>query len=139
MIKDCLPERFHAELVEGSKIPDDPFKHDIIFIEDKLGEFIRIDLLIAKYKWELQAIHEAVIITGIPMPVLSRPYLVAMKLQSTGLKDASDIVSLMGLMTDEEKAKAFELAKRTGRDKKLATLLAPPEQEEAWEPPGELL
>lgn len=138
MLKKHIPERFQVELIQGSKIPDDPFKHDVIFIEDKMGDFLRIDLLIARYKWELEAIKHAETISGIPIPVLTKPYLVAMKLQSTGLKDASDVVTLMSLMTDDEKAKTFELAKRTGRDKKLARLLAPPE-EKAQEIPEELL
>lgn len=129
MLKEYLPERFKAKLIEGSKISDDPFKHDVIFIEDKMKKFLRIDLLIARYKWELEAIKKAKTIKGIPVPVLSKPYLAAMKLRSTGLKDASDVVNLVSLMTDREKAKTIELAKRTGRDKKLARLLAPVEEE----------
>lgn len=129
MLKKYLPERFKARLIEGSKIPDDPFKHDVIFIEDKMKKFLRIDLLIARYKWELEAIKKAKTIRGIPVPVLSKPYLAAMKLRSTGLKDASDVVNLVSLMTAREKAKTIELAKRTGRDKKLARLLAPVEEE----------
>lgn len=138
MLKKHLPERFKAKLIEGSKIPDDPFKHDIIFIEDKMKEFLRIDLLFARYKWELEAITKAEAVKGIPIPVLTKPYLAAMKLQSTGLKDASDVVNLISLMTDKEKVKTFELAKRTGRDKKLNRLLAPVE-EEIQEMPEELL
>ena len=38
-----LPERFEARMIKGSEIQDDPFKHDVIFIEDKMGEFMRID------------------------------------------------------------------------------------------------
>lgn len=70
--------------------------------------------------------------------MLTKPYLAAMKFQSTGLKDASDVVNLISLMTDKERAKTFELAKRTGRDKKLNSLLAPVE-EEIQETPEELL
>lgn len=138
MLKKYLPKRFKAKLIEGSKIPDDPFKHDVIFIEDKMKKFLRIDLLIARYKWELEAIKKAETIRGIPVPVLTKPYLAAMKLRSTGLKDASDVVNLVSLMTAREKAKTFELAKQTGRDKKLAGLLAPME-EEVQETPEELL
>lgn len=134
-----LPKRFSARLVQGSKIPDDPFKHDVIFIDDKDGEYERIDLLIAQYKWELEGIEQAVHFNDIPFPVLSKPYLVAMKLQATGYKDYQDVVSLMSLMTEEEKAKAYELAKRTGRDKKLARLLSRPPEEEVWEMPEEYL
>lgn len=138
MLKKYLPGRFKAKLIEGSKIPDDPFKHDVIFIEDKMKKFLRIDLLIARYKWELEAIKQAETIRGIPVPVLTKPYLAAMKLRSTGLKDASDVVNLVSLMTTKEKTKTFELAKRTGRDKKLARLLAPME-EKVQETPEELL
>ncbi len=138
MLRNHLPERFQAKLMQGSKIQDDPFKHDVVFIEDKMEEFIRIDLLIARYKWELEAIKHAETFNGIPFSVLTKPYLVTMKLQATGYKDASDVVSLMGLMADEEKAKTHELAKRTGRDKKLARLLTPAE-EEIQEIPEELL
>jgi hypothetical protein len=129
VLKRHLPERFRAELVEGSKIPDDPFKHDLIFLEDSKGEYLRIDVLIARYHWELEAIREAEALPGIPLPVLRKPYLVAMKLQATGFKDAGDVVGLVSLMSDADKAKAFDLARRTGRDKKLARLLAPPAEE----------
>jgi len=138
LLKERLHGRFTARLIEGSKIPDDPFKHDVIFIEDKMGEYRRVDLLIARYKWELEALREAVTVKGIPIPVLARPYLAAMKLQATGLKDASDVVGLMRLMSGKEKAKTFELAKRTRRDKKLLRLLAPHE-EKFQEIPEELL
>ncbi len=138
MLRSHLPARFQAELARGSLIPEDPFKHDVIFLEDTSGEFLRTDLLVARYKWELEAIKRAETLAGVPFPVLTKPYLVAMKLQATGLKDASDVVSLFRLMTAEEQAATFELARRTGREKKLARLLAPPE-EEAQETPQELL
>jgi len=35
-------------LIKGSGIPDDPFKHDVVFIEDTLGEYLRIDFLLAR-------------------------------------------------------------------------------------------
>jgi len=124
----CLPERFEARLMKGSAIPDDPLKHDVIFIEDSMGEYIRIDLLVAKYKWELEAIRSAGTIEGIPIPVVKKPYLVALKLRSTGYKDASDVIGLINLMTEEEKEKTIELAKRIGRGKKLNMLLLPPEE-----------
>jgi len=120
-----LPERFEARFVKGSSIPDDPLKHDIIFINDRLGEFLRIDLLMARYKWELEAIHSAVNIAGISVPVITKPYLAAMKLRSSGYKDAHDIEGLFNLMSEEEKAKTIELAKRIGRDQKLYTILTP--------------
>jgi hypothetical protein len=134
-----LPERFSARLVHGSKIPDDPFKHDVIFIDDNEGEYERIDLLIAQYKWELEGMEQTEHFEDVPFPVLSKPYLVAMKLQATAYKDYQDVVSLFDLMTEEEKTKTQELAKRTHRDKKLARLLAPPPEEEVREMPEEYL
>ncbi len=138
MLKKHFPERFDIKFIEGSKIPDDPLKHDVIFIEDTENEFVRIDFLIARYKWELEAIEEAEVLKGIPVPVITKPYLVAMKLMATGYKDASDVISLINLMEDAEKKKTFELAKRIGRDKKLAKLLLPPD-EEIHELPGEYI
>jgi hypothetical protein len=128
LLVKCLPDRFNAKMIKGSSMPDDPFKHDVIFIEDKLEEFIRIDFIIAKYKWELEAIHSAEKIPGIPVPVVAKPYLAAMKLRSSGFKDASDVIGLISLMTEEERQKTFELARLTGRDKKLKRLLSPPEE-----------
>ncbi|HWQ69990.1 MAG TPA: hypothetical protein VN494_08590 [Patescibacteria group bacterium] len=138
LLTQHLPERFRAELVQGSKAPEEPFKHDIIFLEDLSGEYPRMDLLIARYKWELEAIKRAEHLPGVSIPVLTKPHLVAMKLQATGLKDADDAANLIRLMTEEEKAFTFKLAERTGRDKKLARLLASPE-EEVREIPEELL
>jgi hypothetical protein len=134
-----LPKRFSARFEQGSKISDDPLKHDIILIDDIEGEYVRIDLMIARYKWELEGMTRAVRLENIPFPVLSKPYLVTMKLQATGYKDAADIVALMSLMNDEEKAQTFELAKRTRRDAKLARLIAPPPEEEVREHPEEYL
>jgi hypothetical protein len=134
-----LPKRFSARLLQGSKSPDDPMKRDIIFIDDTEGEYERIDLLIAQYKWEMEGIEKAVHIADVPFPVLDKPYLAAMKLQATGYKDAHDVVTLFNLMTDEEKSKTRELAKRIGRDKKLERLLPPPPEEEVREMPEEYL
>jgi hypothetical protein len=139
VLKKNLPKRYEAELMQGSKSPDDPFKHDLIRIIDTRKELLRIDLLIARYKWELEGMQLAVTKKDVPLPVLSMPYLVTMKLQATGYKDYQDVVSLMSLMTEEEKAKTYELAKRTGRDKKLARLLSPPPEEEVRETPEEYL
>lgn len=138
LLTQHLPERFRAELVQGSKIPADPFKHDIIFLEDLNGEYPRMDLLIARYQWELEAIKRAEHLPGISIPVLTKPHLVAMKLQATGFKDADDAVNLIRLMTEEEKAITFQLAERTGRGRKLARLLVPPE-EDVRDIPEELL
>jgi len=134
-----LPKRFSAKLMQGSKIPDDPFKHDIIFIDDTEGEYEHIDLLIAQFKWELEGIDQSVQLEDVPFHVLSKPYLAAMKLLATGYKDAHDFVTLFKLMTDEEKKMTRELAVRIGRDKKLERLLNPPPEEEIREMPEEYL
>lgn len=130
ILKKNLPKRYEAQLRQGSKIPDDPFKHDLIRIIDTQKEILRIDFLIARYKWELEGLQQAELKEEVPLPVLSKPYLVAMKLQATGYKDAHDIISLMDLMTEDEKIKTFDLAKRTGRDRKLSRLLSPPLEDE---------
>src|SRR3990172_6358478 len=116
LLLKSLPERFESKLIKGSTIPDDPFKHDVVFLEDKKGEFLRIDFLIARYKWELEAINSATYMEGIPIPVMTKPYLAAMKLRATGYKDASDVVDLMRLMTEDEKEKIFKLSKLISRD-----------------------
>lgn len=139
LLKKHVPPRFKVQLIQGSKIPDDPFKHDLIRLIDVQHEFFRIDLLLALYKWEVEGLKQADNKRDILIPVLSTPYLAAMKLQATGYKDAADVVALMSLMTGEEKAKTFELAKRTHRDKKLDRLLNPPPEEEVKEMPEEYL
>ncbi len=139
VLSNCIPERFEARLIKGSSIPDDPFKHDVVFIEDTLGEYLRIDFLLARYKWELEAIHSATFIEGIPVPVVTKPYLAALKLKATGHKDASDVVTLLNLMTEAERGETFELARRIGRDRKLAQLLALSEEGPEEGPAEELI
>lgn len=139
LLLKCLPERFDVKMIRGSAIPDDPFKHDVVFIEDRMGEFIRIDFLIAKYKWELDAIRSAIRMEGIPIPVVTKPYLAVLKLRSTGYKDAGDVVTLLNLMTEEEKEKTIELAKKTGRNKKLEMLIPHSQEEPVEEIPDELI
>lgn len=134
-----LPKRFSARLIRGSEIPDDPLKHDIIFLDDAEGEYERIDLLIAQFKWEREGMEKAVHIEAVPFPVLGKPYLAAMKLFASAYKDAYDIVALFALMSDEEKEKTRELAKRIGRGKKLERLLFPPPEEEVRENPEEYI
>lgn len=128
LLQQYLPARFSARLLQGSKFLDDPFKHDVIIIEDTEGEYIRVDFLIAQYKWELEGIRQAETMPEIPIPVLSKPYLAAMKLRASGFKDAADVVELVRLMTSEERKKTEELARRIGRERKLAALLHPPEE-----------
>ncbi len=136
MLQKHLPQRFTARLIQGSRFLDDPFQHDVIFIDDAQGEFFRIDFIIARYKWEVEGIQQAISLPGVPLPVLSKPYLAAMKLRATGFKDATDVSELLRLMTPEERSKTEELAKRIGRDRKLALILNPPE--EIREPAGDL-
>ena len=139
LLKQHIPRRFASELMQGSKKLDDPFQHDLIRIVDSRKEHFRIDLLIARYRWELDGLKEAQTFKEVPIPVLSKPYLSAMKLRASGYKDAHDVVSLMELMTEEEKAKTRQLARRIGREKKLERLLSPPPEEEVREAPEEYL
>lgn len=44
-------------------------------------------------------------------------------------KDAGDVVTLLNLMTGEEKEKTVELAKKTGRNKKLEMLISHSQEE----------
>jgi hypothetical protein len=130
VLRRNFPNRYVLELMAGSKIADDPFKHDLIRLTDTRKEILRVDFLIARYKWELEGLQQAEIIKDVPLPVLSKPYLVAMKLQAASYKDAHDIVGLMDLMTEEEKDRTLALAKRIGKDRKLTRLLSPPIEDE---------
>lgn len=116
---------FELKFIEGSKIIGDPFKHDVIFIHDKSGDYPKVDFIIAKYKWELEGTAEAKPLEDLPFPVLSKPYLIAMKLKAGSLKDDLDVVELYKLLNEEEKLKTQELAKLIHRDKKLTLLLKP--------------
>lgn len=139
-LQRVLPENFSATLSTGGQDPGDPFKNDVIFIEDRQSEHLSIDLLVARYKWELEGIRRAQTMPGIPVAVLSKPYLTAMKLRAASYKDASDVVDLVRLMSDQEKTETMELARRIGREKKLARLLAGPEPEdEVHESPEEYI
>jgi|GEM_PF-665640 len=138
-LRNFIPESMKVTFVEGSKIHDDPFGHDIIFLEDKSGEYPRIDLIVPKYKWELEGIQAALTLEDIPFAVLPKPYLVAMKLTAGGPKDDSDVIELVGLMTEGEKEKATELARLIGRDRKLADLTKPSGVEAPPEDPNLLL
>ncbi|MBI1869813.1 MAG: hypothetical protein HYS07_01310 [Chlamydiae bacterium] len=79
-LKGVFPSHFGIRFIEGSKSLDDPFQHDVVFIEDINGDYPRIDIIVAKYHWELEGIKEAKSVKGIPLPVLPKPYLIAMKL-----------------------------------------------------------
>lgn len=125
LLQEVLPDNFTITLVEGSKIVDDPFKHDIVFIEDNAGEYPRIDIIIARYKWELEGIKLAKPLEDMPFPVLPKPYLIAMKLKADSLKDNYDAIELYRSLTADEREKTHELAKLIHKDKKLLTLIKP--------------
>lgn len=126
-LKKAAPGNFEVQLVEGSRIVDDPFPYDIIFFRDKSGSYPRFDFIIPKYKWELEGIKKAEPLEDIPFPVLPKPYLIAMKLKAGGQKDNHDVVELYGFLTDEEKQKTNELATLIRRNRNLNRLLTPPE------------
>jgi hypothetical protein len=125
ILKNVIPETFELKFIEGGKIMDDPFKHDVIFLHDRAGGYPKIDLIIAKYKWELEGMQQAKPLEDIPFPVLPKPYLITMKLKAGSLKDDFDVVELYNLLTEEEKAKTHELVKLIKRDEKLSRLLKP--------------
>jgi hypothetical protein len=125
LLRNVLPDNFKIKFIEGSKIMDDPFKHDVIFIHDKSGEYPKVDIIVAKYKWELEGIKSAKPLEDIPFPVLPKPYLIAMKLKASGPKDDHDVIELYELLTEEEKEETHGLAKLIRKDKKLARLIKP--------------
>lgn len=103
----------------------DPFQHEIIYLKDLKGDTPLIYIIIANYKWELEGILSSKPEKEIPIPILPKPYLIAMKLKAGSPKDDFDIIELYSLLTDEEKVKTHELAKLIHRDKKLQRLLKP--------------
>lgn len=125
LLKKTIPANFEVEVVKGSRILDDPFPYDIAFLIDRVGEYPRIDFIIARYKWELEGIRRSKPLEDITFPVLPRPYLIATKLKAGGPKDNYDILELYGLLSEEEKRETAELASLIKRDKKLKALLQP--------------
>lgn len=118
-----LPKRFMSRLMEASKYPSDPLKHDIVIIDDAEGEYPRIDVLIARYKWELEGLKQAKTFRELAFPVMPPPYLVAMKLQAGGARDDLDIIDMLKTMSEMEIDECRALAKLVGRDRKLSSLL----------------
>lgn len=102
-----------------------PFQHEIIYIKDPEGNSPRVDIIIARYKWELEGLQLSKPEKEIPINLLPKPYLIAMKLKAGGIKDDSDVVELYSLLTEEERTKTNELARLIHRDKKLTLLLKP--------------
>jgi hypothetical protein len=130
LLKKAIPKTFKIELMEGSKIPDDPFKHDVIFVKDKTGKYPKIDLIITKYKWELEGVRKPDYLEDLPFPVLPKPYLIAMKLKAGSYKDDFDVSELYGLLNKKEQQKTRELARLIHRDKRLADLVLKPKKVE---------
>jgi len=125
LLKKTIPDNLEIKLIEGSKIMDDPFKHDVIFIHDKSGEYPRVDFIVTKYKWELEGTKLATPLEDIPFPVLPKPYLIAMKLKAGGPKDDYDVIELYELLSKKEQEKTHELARLIHKEKKLAQLIKP--------------
>jgi hypothetical protein len=116
-----------VEYVPESTDPEDIFRHDLVIIRntDEQAVTPKIDLVLAKYNWELEGMSRAEPIEGVSVTLMPKPYLVAMKLKAGSPKDDLDIMELFSLMEDHEKQKTFELAKTVHRDRKLADLLTP--------------
>lgn len=122
-LRKNLPARFRVRFMAASKDLSDPLKHDIIIIDDAKGEYPRIDILTARYKWELEGLKKSKDIKRLSFPVMPLPYLMAMKLRAGGRKDDLDVLEMLKLMSKDELEKGKELAKTVGRDRKLQSLL----------------
>ncbi len=122
-LKKTLPERFTIRFFGGSKYPSDPLGHDLIVIHDTKDEFPKIDILIARYKWELLGLEKAPFSEGLSFPVMPVPYLIMMKLMAGGRKDELDILDMVKGISKEDLKEIQILAKTMGRDKKLRSLL----------------
>lgn len=122
-LKKHYPKRFQLRFMAASKDPSDPLKHDIIIIDDLKKEHPRTDILIARYKWELEGLKKAKVLKGLSFPVMPPAYLVAMKLRAGGRKDDLDVIEMLKSMPQKLREECMVLAKACGRDKKLAILL----------------
>lgn len=138
-LKKAVPSQFKIELIEGTKMTEDPFPYDIAFITDKKGEYPRLDFIVAKYKWELEGIQAAKPLEDIPFPVLPIPYLITSKLKAGSPKDDSDIIELYKLMSKKEQNFTIELSRKIRRDKKLESLINPQIPPADSEDPSQLL
>lgn len=122
-INQSCSDRFQSRYIEASKDLSDPLRHDVIFLDDKKEEYPKIDLLLAQYKWEVEGLIHSDLIKGLPIPVLPKPYLIAMKLRAGGRKDELDIMELLKTMSDSEIELTKKVAKRARRDKNLTKLI----------------
>lgn len=118
---------------------NDPFQHEIIYIKDPKGVAPRVDIIIARYKWELEGLLSSEPEKKIPIKLLSKPYLIAMKLKAGGPKDDYDVIELYELLADEEKEKTHKLAKLIHLDKKLHRLIKPREIRKVKEDKNQLI
>ncbi|MBI1883143.1 MAG: hypothetical protein HYS08_02925 [Chlamydiae bacterium] len=136
LLRKILPKNFDIRFVEGSKMPDDPFGHDILFVEDTQGKHPRIDFIVTRYKWELEGTKKAKPLKDFDFPVMPKSYLVAMKLKAGSLKDDFDSFELYQRMTPKEKEEIQYLSKLIHKDKKLKALIEPREvrekDEDGW-------
>lgn len=139
LLKEAIPSNFSVDFVEGSKIADDPFKHDIVFLRDNNKEFPRIDFIVAKYKWELEGIQKASALDDIKFPVLPKPYLIAMKLRAGGYQDLSDASKLYDLLSASEREETERIAKLVHRDRKLKEVLMKKRSANEDEDPSQLI
>jgi hypothetical protein len=122
-LKKVLPKRFTLRFFRGRKDPSDPLGHDLIVIHDAKDEFPKIDILIARYKWELSGLEKAHLSKGLSFRVMPIPYLIMMKLMAGGRKDELDILDMVKGISKEDLQETQTLAKTMGKDKKLRSLL----------------
>lgn len=125
LLKNAFPAHFEKKWLEGSRMQDEPFPYDVLFLTDKTGEYPKMDFIIPRYRWELEGLKKAEPLGNIDFPVLAVPYLIAMKLRAGGPQDHSDILNLYQFLTGEEKEETHRLAVLIKRDKNLKKLLAP--------------
>jgi len=104
---------------------EDPFQHEIIYLKDPSGLTPRIDIIIATYKWELEGLLSSETDREMPINLLPKPYLIAMKLKAGGPKGDYDVIELYSLLNEEEKQKTHELARLIRKDKRLVEILKP--------------
>jgi hypothetical protein len=122
-LKKVLPKRFTLRFLRASKDPLDPLGHDLIVIYDSENEYPRIDILMARYKWELKGLEQAHPSEGLSFPVMPVPTLITMKLLAGGRKDDLDILDMLKEISEEDLQETHKLAKTMGKDKKLRSLL----------------
>ncbi|MCL5674906.1 MAG: hypothetical protein M1501_04090 [Candidatus Omnitrophica bacterium] len=116
-----LPD-FNIKFHRGTDI-EDSLKHDFIRLQHKKNIYPIIDIIFANYKWEIESIKESIKVKNIPIPVLPKKYLIAMKLKAGGLKDILDINDLFQLMSKKEKQEVFDLTVYLRIDKKLRKIV----------------